>query len=157
MTCPLLCSFAGRWSLSAGLPTEWTLRTWKQNSTELLSLETTASLGVAVTGDDLVTLSAPIKCQPGPNQEWWIYLKPILPQLAFLFEIRILSIFHYLKGAGLLVLWMHLIYMLPHTSLLLAELLSPNQLRFRGTAQLLGQSSGESSGVFNCICCAPCC
>ena len=148
MTCLLLWSFARRWSFPAGLPTEWTLLTWKQNSAELIPLlATTAGLGVAAAAIGLLLVMIWLYFQHSPNcdrslvEESWVYLPLILPQLTFLFGIQILANFLRLEGTVLLVLWMHLVYVLPYTLLLLAGSWRTTQLRFRRVGQILGQSA----------------
>ena len=148
MTCLLLWSFARRWPFPAGLPTEWTLLTWERNSTELIPLlATTAGLGVAAAAIGLLLVMIWLYFQHSPNcdrslvEESWVYLPLILPQLTFLFGIQILANFLRLEGTALLVLWMHLVYVLPYTLLLLAGSWRTNQLRFRRVGQILGQSA----------------
>ena len=148
MTCLLLWSFARRWPFPAGLPTEWTLLTWEQNSAELIPLlATTAGLGVAAAAIGLLLVMIWLYFQHSPNcdrvliEESWVYLPLILPQLTFLFGIQILANFLRLEGTVLLVLWMHLVYVLPYTLLLLAGSWRTNQLRFRRVGQILGQSA----------------
>ena len=148
MTCLLLWSFARRWPFPAGLPTEWTLLTWEQNSAELIPLlATTAGLGVAAAAIGLLLVMIWLYFQHSPNcdrslvEESWVYLPLILPQLTFLFGIQILANFLRLEGMALLVLWMHLVYVLPYTLLLLAGSWRTNQLRFRRVGQILGQSA----------------
>ena len=148
MTCLLLWSFARRWPFPAGLPTEWTLLTWERNSAELIPLlATTAGLGVAAAAIGLLLVMIWLYFQHSPNcdrslvEESWVYLPLILPQLTFLFGIQILANFLRLEGTVLLVLWMHLVYVLPYTLLLLAESWRTNQLRFRKVGQILGQSA----------------
>ncbi len=148
MTCLLLWSFARRWPFPAGLPTEWTLLTWERNSAELIPLlTTTASLGVAAAAIGLLLVMIWLYFQHSPNcdrslvEESWVYLPLILPQLTFLFGIQILANFLRLEGTALLVLWMHLVYVLPYTLLLLAGSWRTNQLRFRRVGQILGQSA----------------
>ena len=148
MTCLLLWSFARRWSFPAGLPTEWTLLTWKQNSAELIPLlATTTGLGVAAAAIGLLLVMIWLYFQHSPNcdrslvEESWVYLPLILPQLTFLFGIQILANFLRLEGTALLVLWMHLVYVLPYTLLLLAGSWRTTQLRFRRVGQILGQSA----------------
>lgn len=148
MTCLLLWSFARRWPFPAGLPTEWTLLTWERNSAELIPLlTTTAGLGVAAAAIGLLLVMIWLYFQHSPNcdrslvEESWVYLPLILPQLTFLFGIQILANFLRLEGTALLVLWMHLVYVLPYTLLLLAGSWRTNQLRFRRVGQILGQSA----------------
>ena len=148
MTCLLLWSFARRWPFPAGLPTEWTLLTWERNSAELIPLlATTAGLGVAAAAIGLLLVMIWLYFQHSPNfgrslaEESWVYLPLILPQLTFLFGIQILANFLRLEGTALLVLWMHLVYVLPYTLLLLAGSWRTNQLRFRRVGQILGQSA----------------
>lgn len=148
MTCLLLWSFARRWPFPAGLPTEWTLLTLERNSAELIPLlTTTASLGVAAAAIGLLLVMIWLYFQHSPNcdrslvEESWVYLPLILPQLTFLFGIQILANFLRLEGTALLVLWMHLVYVLPYTLLLLAGSWRTNQLRFRRVGQILGQSA----------------
>ena len=148
MTCLLLWSFARRWPFPAGLPTEWTLLTWERNSAELIPLlATTAGLGVAAAAIGLLLVMIWLYFQHSPNcdrslvEESWVYLPLILPQLTFLFGIQILANFLRLEGMALLVLWMHLVYVLPYTLLLLAGSWRTNQLRFRRVGQILGQSA----------------
>ena len=148
MTCLLLWSFARRWPFPAGLPTEWTLLTWERNSAELIPLlATTAGLGVAAAAIGLLLVMIWLYFQHSPNcdrslvEESWVYLPLILPQLTFLFGIQILANFLRLEGTVLLVLWMHLVYVLPYTLLLLAGSWRTNQLRFRKVGQILGQSA----------------
>ena len=148
MTCLLLWSFARRWPFPAGLPTEWTLLTWERNSAELIPLlTTTAGLGVAAAAIGLLLIMIWLYLQHSPNcdrslvEESWVYLPLILPQLTFLFGIQILANFLRLEGTALLVLWMHLVYVLPYTLLLLAGSWRTNQLRFRRVGQILGQSA----------------
>ena len=146
MTCLLLWSFARRWPFPAGLPTEWTLLTWERNSAELIPLlATTAGLGVAAAAIGLLLVMIWLYFQHSPNcdlslvGESWVYLPLILPQLTFLFGIQILANFLRLEGTVLLVLWMHLVYVLPYTLMLLAGSWRTNQLRFRRVGQILGQ------------------
>ena len=148
MTCLLLWSFARRWPFLAGLPTEWTLLTWERNSAELIPLlATTAGLGVAAAAIGLLLVMIWLYFQHSPNcdrslvEESWVYLPLILPQLTFLFGIQILANFLRLEGTALLVLWIHLVYVLPYTLLLLAGSWRTNQLRFRRVGQILGQSA----------------
>ena len=148
MTCLLLWSFARRWPFPAGLPTEWTLLTWERNSAELIPLlATTAGLGVAAAVIGLLLVMIWLYFQHSPNcdrslvEESWVYLPLILPQLTFLFGIQILANFLRLEGTALLVLWIHLVYVLPYTLLLLAGSWRTNQLRFRRVGQILGQSA----------------
>ncbi|MEC8254119.1 MAG: hypothetical protein VX004_01505, partial [SAR324 cluster bacterium] len=148
MTCLLLWSFARRWPFPAGLPTEWTLLTWERNSAELIPLlATTAGLGAAAAAIGLLLVMIWLYFQHSPNcdrslvEESWVYLPLILPQLTFLFGIQILANFLRLEGTVLLVLWMHLVYVLPYTLLLLAGSWRTNQLRFRRVGQILGQSA----------------
>ena len=148
MTCLLLWSFARRWPFPAGLPTEWTLLTWERKSAELIPLlTTTAGLGVAAAAIGLLLVMIWLYFQHSPNcdrslvEESWVYLPLILPQLTFLFGIQILANFLRLEGTALLVLWMHLVYVLPYTLLLLAGSWRTNQLRFRRVGQILGQSA----------------
>ena len=148
MTCLLLWSFARRWPFPAGLPTEWTLLTWERNSAELIPLlATTTGLGVAAAAIGLLLVMIWLYFQHSPNcdrslvEESWVYLPLILPQLTFLFGIQILANFLRLEGTVLLVLWMHLVYVLPYTLLLLAGSWRTNQLRFRRVGQILGQSA----------------
>ncbi len=148
MTCLLLWSFARRWPFPAGLPTEWTLLTWERKSAELIPLlATTAGLGVAAAAIGLLLVMIWLYFQHSPNcdrslvEESWVYLPLILPQLTFLFGIQILANFLRLEGTALLVLWMHLVYVLPYTLLLLAGSWRTNQLRFRRVGQILGQSA----------------
>ena len=148
MTCLLLWSFARRWPFPAGLPTEWTLLTWERNSAELIPLlATTAGLGVAAAAIGLLLVMIWLYFQHSPNcdrslvEESWVYLPLILPQLTFLFGIQILANFLRLEGTVLLVLWMHLVYVLPYTLLLLAGSWRTTQLRFRRVGQILGQSA----------------
>ena len=148
MTCLLLWSFARRWPFPAGLPTEWTLLTWEQNSAELIPLlATTAGLGVAAAAIGFLLVMIWLYFQHSPNcdrglvEESWVYFPLILPQLTFLFGIQILANFLRLEGTVLLVLWMHLVYVLPYTLLLLAGSWRTNQLRFRRVGKILGQSA----------------
>ena len=80
-------------------------------------------------------------CDRSLVEESWVYLPLILPQLTFLFGIQILANFLRLEGTVLFVLWMHLVYVLPYTLLLLAGSWRTNQLRFRKVGQILGQSA----------------
>ena len=148
MTCLLLWSFARRWPFPAGLPTEWTLLTWERNSAELIPLlATTAGLGVAAAAIGLLLVMIWLYFQHSPNcdrslgEESWGYLPLFFPQLTFLFGIQILANFLRLEGMALLVLWMHLVYVLPYTLLLLAGSWRTTQLRFRRVGQILGQSA----------------
>ena len=136
-------SVARRWPFPHLLPTEWSLLTWERHNSELSSLlGSTLSLGL---GSTIVALLLTLlwlhtTSTVGWSRAWWIYLPLLLPPFSFLFGVHVLVLWLRWEGAPLLLIWGHLLYVMPYIFLLLEAPWQRNHFRFWQVGQMLGQS-----------------
>lgn len=143
----LLWSLTRRWPYPDAWPETWTLRNWLRPGPALA--DTVGTTLLIAGGSTLVALILVIGCLE--NEQWrqvkvtrrslWLlYLPLILPQAAFLLGVQVLALKLRLDGTHLLVIWSHLLFVLPYGFLSLAEPWRRLDARFLTTARCLGHS-----------------
>ena len=74
------------------------------------------------------------------RSQWLLYLPLLIPQATFLLGIQILAVRLEMDGTFLLLVWSHLLFVLPYIFLTLADPWRNLDVRFPLTAQCLGAS-----------------
>lgn len=126
----LLWSLAGQWRFPAALP-EFSLRFWLQAPQQLGSaLWLTLSTGLSAALIALILVIAALENevrlkyqQPGFNAQrllWLLYLPLLVPQIAFLFGFQVSLIWLGLDRHWWVLVWSHLVFVLPYTFLTLS-------------------------------------
>ncbi|PZR00991.1 MAG: ABC transporter permease [Cereibacter sphaeroides] len=121
-------SFAGLWSFPDALPVDITLRTWRQAAPALAELSgTTLALGFLSTGAALLLTIGCLEAEarfgwrPGQRALVLLWLPLIMPQVAFLPGLAVLSLRAGLPGGLWTVAAAHLVFVLPYVFLSLSE------------------------------------
>ncbi|WP_424929018.1 ABC transporter permease [Amaricoccus tamworthensis] len=139
-------SFAGFWRFPDALPQAFSLKTWMRSGDTLLSLVATG-MGIAVASVVVALILVLYQLQqttrldgsPDRGQGMWlIYLPLILPQIAFLLGLQILSAISGLDGTHFGVFVCHLMFVLPYVYLSLSDPWRALNPRFSTVAATLG-------------------
>ena len=143
----LIWSLTRRWPYPQAWPETWTPRNWLRHGPALV--DTVGTTLLIAGGSTLVALILVVGCLENerwrqvrmmPLSLWLLYLPLILPQAAFLFGVQVLALKLRLDGTLILVIWSHLLFVLPYCFLSLAEPWRRLDARFLTTARCLGHS-----------------
>lgn len=127
----VLWSFTGQWRFPAPWPTEWSLLAWQRGLGRMSeALWLTFSTGMVSALVALVLVLGALENEvrlraqkPGFNSQrllWLLYLPLLIPQLAFLFGVQVSLIWLGLDGRWWVLVWSHLIFVLPYCFLTLS-------------------------------------
>ena len=140
-------SLALRWPYPHVLPQRWTSRNWERHWSSLQETAfTTLEVGV-ISG--AIALFLVVGCLENEQwrrvkfsfrSQWLLYLPLLIPQATFLLGIQILAVRLEMDGTFLLLVWSHLLFVLPYIFLTLADPWRNLDVRFPLTAQCLGAS-----------------
>lgn len=142
----LIDSFAGFWRFPDNLPGSWTARHWMQTLSDMQApLWNTLVIGVVATVAALVLVVAVLEHeqrtgQPAARALWLLYLPLIVPQAAFLFGLVVAAEWLGLKPDLALVVFSHLLFVLPYVYLSLVEAYRRLDPRWGLLAHTLGAS-----------------
>lgn len=147
-----LWSVAGLWSFPNTLPDSLTLNTWTRAAPDLTA---TAAQTLRIAGAaTLVALALVLACleaehrfamHPGARALWVLYLPLLVPQVAFLPGLSVLSLSLGAGGHWLVVACAHLVFVLPYVFLSLA----PSFRAWDGRVAIAGAALGAPpSAVF---------
>ncbi len=142
----LINSVAGSWRFPDNLPTEWTMRHWQAVLPGLSGpLLTTLLISVAVTLLALVLVLAALEHEQrssrGPGSAlWMLYLPLLVPPIAFLFGLTVVTEFLHWRPGILLVMFGHLLFVLPYVYLSLSASYRRLDPRWCQVAATLGAS-----------------
>ena len=140
-------SLSLRWPYPHVLPQRWTARNWERHWSSLQETAfTTLEVGV-ISG--AIALFLVVGCLENEQwrrvkfsfrSQWLLYLPLLIPQATFLLGIQILAVRLEMDGTFLLLVWSHLLFVLPYIFLTLADPWRNLDVRFPLTAQCLGAS-----------------
>ena len=140
-------SLSLRWPYPHVLPQRWTSRNWERHWSSLQETAfTTLEVGV-ISG--AIALFLVVGCLENEQwrrvkfsfrSQWLLYLPLLIPQATFLLGIQILAVRLEMDGTLLLLVWSHLLFVLPYIFLTLADPWRNLDVRFPLTAQCLGAS-----------------
>lgn len=143
-------AFAGPWRYPASLPSSWTLQHWSDSVPNLLTpLSNTLIISVCATGIALLLVIAKLESEQRiPDRRsstlWYLYLPLLVPQLVFLFGIIVLTEFAGWQANISLVVFGHLLFVLPYVFLSLSESYRRLDPRWSQVASTLGASQGKA-------------
>ena len=140
-------SLSLRWPYPYVLPQKWTSRNWERHWNSLQETAfTTLEVGVISV---VIALFLVLGCLENEKlrragfsirAQWLLYLPLLIPQATFLLGIQILAVRLELDGTFLLLVWSHLLFVLPYIFLTLADPWRKLDDRFPQIAQCLGVS-----------------
>jgi putative thiamine transport system permease protein len=146
----ILNSFAGFWRFPNNLPGAWTLGSWNRALAEIaLPLSNTLVIAavstlLAITMVIAVLESEQLSGRRASPSLLLLYLPLLVPQIAFLFGIMVATEFARLAPGIELVIFAHLIFVLPYTFLSLSEAYRRLDPRWGQLAATLGISRWRS-------------
>lgn len=146
----LLNGFAATWRFPAALPDTWTLQHW---TTALPSLSgplfTTLLISIPVTLIALALVLAALEHEHRSQRSattalWLLYLPLVLPQVAFLLGLVVVAESLHWRPGVLLVMFTHLLFVLPYVYLALSEAYRRLDPRWSQVAASLGASPNRT-------------
>lgn len=123
----LMNSFAGFWRFPNNLPDGWTLQTWQRALPELSGpLGNTLLIAALSTALSLVLVIAVLEGEQRFGRRvtpalWLLYVPLVIPQIAFLFGLIVATEFLRWVPGTRLVVFAHLLFVLPYVFLALSE------------------------------------
>lgn len=142
----LINSFAGFWRFPDNLPSAWTTQAWSRALGELaLPLANTLLIALVSTVFAIVMVLAVLESEQRAGRRLspsmlLLYLPLLVPQIAFLFGLIVATEFLRWAPGIKLVIFAHLIFVLPYTFLTLAEAYRRLDPRWAQLAATLGAS-----------------
>jgi len=140
-------SLSLRWPYPHVLPQRWTSRTWERHWSSLQETAfTTLEVGVIA---GIIALFLVVGCLENEQwrrlsfsfrSQWLLYLPLLIPQATFLLGIQILAVRLEMDGTFLLLVWSHLLFVVPYIFLTLADPWRKLDARFSQIGQCLGAS-----------------
>lgn len=143
-------AFAGPWRFPSALPTNWTLQHWLNSLQDLSTpLFNTVVISVLATLLALLIVIATLESErQSGNQKstamWLLYLPLLVPQLVFLFGIIVMTEFAGWQANMSLVIFGHLLFVLPYVFLSFSEAYRQLDPRWSQVASTLGASQLKS-------------
>ncbi len=139
-------AFAGPWRFPSALPSAWTIQHWLNSMQDLSTpLFNTLVISVLATLLALLLVIATLESErQSGNQKstamWLLYLPLLVPQLVFLFGIIVMTEFVGWQANLSLVIFGHLLFVLPYVFLSLSEAYRQLDPRWSQVASTLGAS-----------------
>ncbi|PCJ23504.1 MAG: ABC transporter permease [SAR86 cluster bacterium] len=146
----VLNSFAGFWRFPDLLPSSWTLRHWSGSIAELATpLANTLIIGIVATSLAIALVLSALEYERRRGLKmsmamWLLYLPLLVPQVVFLFGIVVFAESLQLQANLPLVIFGHLLFVLPYVFLSLSEAYRHLDPRWSQIAATLGASSTKS-------------
>ena len=146
----LINAFAGPWRYPSTLPSSWTLQHWGSSFSDLLTpLSNTLIISICSTAIALLLVVATLESEQRLGRkaspaQWLLYLPLLVPQLVFLFGIITLTEFAGWQANISLVVFGHLLFVLPYVFLSLSEAYRQLDPRWSQVASTLGASRLKS-------------
>jgi putative thiamine transport system permease protein len=143
-----LWSITWRWSFPDALPTSWSYNYWLQLITHVpLALQHSLIVALISSGLALTLAIAWLEVQDRFGGHfykitlWFIYLPLLVPQIAFLYGLKVGFLRLGLNGSMMTVIWAHLLFVFPYTMLSLVDSWRALDKRYVQVATSLGRSS----------------
>ena len=143
-------AFSGPWRYPSALPSSWTIQHWANSLSDLsIPFFNTVLISVSSTLLALILVVATLESerQSGKGRStamWLLYLPLLIPQLVFLFGIIVLTEFAGWQANLSLVIFGHLLFVLPYVFLSLSEAYRQLDPRWTQVASTLGASPLKS-------------
>lgn len=143
----LVWSLAGRWRFPDAFPQKWSFRFWDRHLEGVLDALVNSVILASISATIAVMLS--IACLEVQKREGLkfsnqmpllLYIPLLVPHVAFLFGIQLLSVWLQIDGYYITVIWGHLLFVLPYVFLSLAGPYQAFDSRYTHTACMLGRS-----------------
>ena len=145
----LMNAFAGLWRFPDTLPAEWTLRHWRTAGMAIATpLSNTLWIAVPVTGLTLILVVASLEAEHRQHRErsllaGLLYLPLIIPQVAFLFGLIVITeLLQWQPGYWLVALG-HMLFVLPYIYLTLAQVYRRFDTRWLQLGATLGATANQ--------------
>ena len=143
-----LWSITWRWSFPDALPASWSYGYWLQLMTHVPSaLQHSLIVALMSSGLALTLAVAWLEVQDRLGGQlykltlWFIYLPLLVPQIAFLYGLKVGFLRLGLNGSMMTVIWAHLLFVFPYTMLSLVDSWRALDKRYVQVATSLGRSS----------------
>ena len=143
-----LWSITWRWSFPDALPTSWSYNYWLQLITHVpIALQHSLIVAFISSGLALTLAIAWLEVQDRfgghfyKSTLWFIYLPLLVPQIAFLYGLKVGFLRLGLNGSMMTVIWAHLLFVFPYTMLSLVDSWQALDKRYVQVATSLGRSS----------------
>ncbi len=140
-------SLSLRWPYPQVFPKNWTSRNWESHWSSLLeTANTSLAVGVITVAIAVILVIGCLENEQlsrlrySLRSQWLIYLPLLVPQATFLFGIQIIAVSLKMDGTFLLLVWCHLLFVLPYIFLTLVEPWRNLDERFSKIGQCLGAS-----------------
>jgi putative thiamine transport system permease protein len=143
-------AFAGPWRYPSAAPSSWTIQHWANSLSDLSApLFNTVLISVSSTLLALILVAATLESerQSGKGKStvmWLLYLPLLIPQIVFLFGIIVLTEFAGWQANLSLVIFGHLLFVLPYVFLSFSEAYRQLDPRWTQVASTLGASQLKS-------------
>ncbi|MGC6454144.1 MAG: ABC transporter permease [Candidatus Puniceispirillaceae bacterium] len=129
-------SLAGRWFFPAPLPTELTLRYWDRALEMLPIMANSVILAVIAAG--LAVILTLLVVARGDRLRPVIYAPLLVPQVSFVLGLQMVLTMLWLDGSWLAMIWIHMLFILPFTWLILFPAFAGIDRRHLAVAASLG-------------------
>ena len=129
-------SLAGRWFFPAALPSELTLRFWWRAAD--LAPAMANSIVIAVAASLLAVIFTLLLIARGGSWRPLVYAPLLVPQISFVLGIQMALTMLWLDGSWLAMIWIHTLFILPFTWLILSPASAGLDKRHLAVAASLG-------------------
>jgi len=143
-------SFSGVWRFPASIPSSWTVQHWANAIPELLiPLTNTLFISLIATASAIVLVLSTLEYEHQQGKKstmaiWLLYLPLLIPQVVFLFGLVVLSELLQWQANLALVIFGHLLFVLPYVFLSLSGAYRHLDPRWIQVASTLGASRSKS-------------
>jgi putative thiamine transport system permease protein len=137
----LIWSFVDQWRFPDKLPFELDVSNWSRLSSQWVQpFVNSLLIGATVTAISAAVVMLALELEPRSNQpaRTWLYAPLVVPQIAFLFGVQVLSVRLGIDGLWWTVVWMHIVFALPYLYLSLIEPWRALDPRYARSARALG-------------------
>ncbi len=142
----MVWSFAGRWKFPDALPQKWSFRFWERHLSGVENaLVNSLTIGVLASLIAIILVIGCLESEKNSKDQssnymlGLLYVPLLVPQVAFLFGVQLLSVWIHMDGYYLSVIWGHLLFVLPYVYLSLRGPYLSFDDRFCHAARLLGK------------------
>ena len=138
----LLWSFTTSWFFPDALPGSISLAGWARATGLLSALGSSFLAGgaatILATGLCLLVLQSGIAARLGPTLHWMICIPLLLPQISIVTGLQMMLLWTRLDGSWLAMIWIHLLFILPYTWLIMAPAHAGLDHRYGRVAATIG-------------------
>ena len=129
-------SLAGRWFFPDPLPADFTLRFWERAAD--LAPMTANSILIATAASGLAVTLTLMLIAHGGRWRQLVYAPLLVPQVSFVLGVQMVLTMLWLDGSWLAMIWIHTLFILPFSWLILAPAAAALDRRYLAVAASLG-------------------